>query len=340
MTRPTGAPAGNTTAPNSSLAPSTTSAPVTTAPPPTSATTTSTAVSTTVALDPMEPRLVSTVNGCVHTIEIDGSGNVWAGCDNAIYRRQGDQWLRIPVPEDALDFAVAGDGTLVAVAWRGPWNDPTFWLATWNGDAWDMVEVESAYAVASAPNGSVWAATREPAQVFRDGQWNTVAGTIGSEPGAGDDVILGGPAWLDVAVDATGGVWLSHEHGGTVFRWDGSLTRVGAGFEQIWAAPDGRLWARGAAEAHGVWAVFTYGNGRWTSVTGLEGIYATDVAFDGDNGVWVATDGDGLLYGDGTTWTAIGDDSGVPSTVWSVAIDGDDVWVGTASGLVRIDRSN
>jgi len=303
-----------------------------------------------------------------------GGGRLWAGTDRGVLQR-GAEWAWIahegPVSNDVTSVA-SRDGALLVGTFdrgaslrRGQWepiplpnaevNDVALdaggvgWLATSAGlAAWDGAAArrfstlhglahEHVGAVAVAERGLLVAST-SGVQRFDGGFGPLLGGAPAATLSHPYDVVAAGDgAW----VGTLGGLWevgkgsarhLRYETGELPDNWINGVV-VGS---------DGRLWAgtydRGLAvrDADG-WHHLTEEGGLpcgWVNPGALAALP--------DGSVLVGTMGGGLLRldGRGVVQQWMPEDGLAGDDVTSIAVDGEQVWVGTRSGLSRLEVSD
>lgn len=168
---------------------------------------------------------------------------------------------------------------------------------------------------------------------------------------AGDTVsalpLLAGRVVRDIAAGA-GAVWWATETGAHVYRgsWpdgtffhlehpegrlDGQVDAVGASGSEVWWVSSGGVVAYDSQQ------------GVWLDVPGVGPFYpgeATDIAIDRAN-VWITTTG-GVwrLIREVGQWHHYDEMDGlIDRRVWTVSVEGNVVWFGTAEGITRFDWS-
>jgi len=291
----------------------------------------------------------------VRALAVAPDGALWAGTwGGGIARFDGERWVSYTIAGGP-----AGNGIQsIAVAPDGGAPGGAVWFATWGsgvsrfddlpdhaGAQWttfrsgDGLASNYIYAIAIAPDGTVWAGTTGGASRLSpaDETWAsyTVADGLGSA-----DVI-------SIAVAPDGAVWLG-TWGGGASRFGGHrwiTYRTGDGLADndvlsIVVAPDGAVWL-------GTWGggVSRYdgstAGARWTNYSTADGLASNHVralAAAPDGTLWAATEGgvSFLLPGSGawSTWTH--KDGLAADKVHAVAAGADGtLWFGTVRGVSR-----
>jgi len=279
-------------------------------------------------------------------VAVDDLGFIWVGGDGHLTRfdpRGGDS--RTWTVSDDLAFGEWLSG-LSPARGGGVWAILGDSLRWFDGERFrDVVEPPGSFpdgdtfdAVVEAPDGSLWAASNDQGLFRWDGSsWSRI-------DDAGAD---------SVAVDASGVIWFGNAReapGGAVARYDGELRRftgddspaLSGEVVSIEPLSDGTVWVgtnRGVAMFDGAsWSSFE------PTAIGLSGAVSISVGRDGT--VWAASSSGStgavrVARYDGRTWSRFGPKDGLPSeTPWLVATSvasEDGVFVGTGSGLFRLD---
>ncbi len=303
---------------------------------------------------------------------VDGGGRRWAGTDRGLVVERDGGWMWVihegPGSNDITTAAVHRGSLLVGTFDRGAWrdgralplsnaevndalidDDGVAWIATSGGLAratGDAIpDVRLFGRVHGLTNLHVGAVTRSG-----DALWvGTAAGVQRFEGGSfgapADDRVAHvydlAPEGEHVVAGTLEGLWSVRPSGATPFRYEtGELPDNWV--NGVAVAPDGRLWA-GTYDAG---LAVRDGSGGWTWL--LEG----DSVSNGwvnpgallalpDNTVLVGTMGGGLLRvgvgGEIERWTMA--DGLAGDDVTAIAVEGDVVWVGTRSGLSRLEMS-
>jgi ligand-binding sensor domain-containing protein len=195
------------------------------------------------------------------------------------------------------------------------------------------------YDVMRDPRGDIWIATWSGVNQVVGGAlqdssaWrlHTVAST---KSGLANDWVYG------LASGPDGAVWLATE---------GGLTRYRDGVWTSWKHADGlgAPWERVAGEdkERAAASVASRHHQRQRQEQGLERTgpaynpnYVVSLAVDTDGVVWAGTWGAGLSRFDGATWRSFTMADGLPGNhVFSLAISGRRIWIGTNRGLASFD---
>ena len=238
----------------------------------------------------------------VTDVATDADGEVWAATRGGVLEPRQDGW----VAHTGADGLPSSNATALALA-----EDGTVWAGTEAGvshlddGGWVVHDGEhgpgdgQVRAVEAAPDGSVWAATSEAVAQFDGRNWSrhdhgardlAVAddGTVWSTA-PGQVRAFDGVSWsvFDDHTDS-GPLHDEHDHPWAVISDDGA---VWIGTERGVSRFDGDQWER-----HSLTETVRSG-----SVT----VHA--LADDGDDGVWAATDGQGVWHTDGDGWVPASD---------------------------------
>ncbi|MBL8001768.1 MAG: hypothetical protein JNL05_07400, partial [Flavobacteriales bacterium] len=122
---------------------------------------------------------------------------------------------------------------------------------------------------------------------------------------------------------------------GALARWNGQQFkafpgRLQARVRSLCVGTDGLVWA---CDAQGRATVFTPAGQRSTRSDALKGLWVNRLVRGPGGAIWVGTN-DALLHFDGTRWTELTEDDGLPrGEVLDIAVDSTELVVGTTNGL-------
>ncbi|HKC25590.1 MAG TPA: GGDEF domain-containing protein, partial [Thermoanaerobaculia bacterium] len=304
--------------------------------------------------------------------EAEGDRVVWAATRGGLVRVHGDAVQvfdqRHGLPSSVIRNLHVG---------KSPGGAEVLWLATERGVArtpvgstpWRTASLMGAggngvFGVLVEPDGRggerLWvAASHDGVGLYEDGRWRRFDERDGSLPSSNVRLVTRVP-------DETGGdaLWIGFT--------GGELVRVHEGtpgtfrFERIatpWPKHEGQavtdLFARNTGGRHERWVatrqsgIWCFSDGRWTSfrpdrVVGQWRIskFAEQLDRDGRSWIW-ATTNQGLARWDGTVWTLLGAEVGLPDLeLLGLTLMPDEkgrplLWVGTTrNGLLRMDVSD
>jgi signal transduction histidine kinase len=176
--------------------------------------------------------------------------------------------------------------------------------------------------------GGVWVATERGVANFQDGKFRSLPVPVGKQ--------LGRVSSIARAVG--GAVWIADLDGG-VFRWhEGELSRITATWARsLYADRSGRVWI-GLRDGH----LLVYQDNPLQTLSTHDWLVGTDITsfYENKNGtLWIGTS-DGIGYVDADTFNRLPKDAGFPITrVIGILEDrSEDLWIATASGIVRVGR--
>ena len=185
--------------------------------------------------------------------------------------------------------------------------------------------------------GRIWVGTDHGTAWFENGKFHRVVGV--------PDTI-----WIAMFADAREGVWISYPGSGLFHVVAGSVVES---VPWPWFArgPDPRLCAAVADPlTGGLWLGFLHGGVAYfkdrqvrTSFSGKEGLGSDmvwNLHIDHEGTLWAATEGGLSRIKDGRV-TTLTTRNGMPcdSTKWVIEDDAFSLWLNTACGLLRIDRT-
>lgn len=162
---------------------------------------------------------------------------------------------------------------------------------------------EGVYDIARAPDGTLWLATYEGANMYQEG--------VFKEGLTNDTGLVGNTTW-DLWIDSSGTIWVDTSNGYVLTAYDGeSLTHYS----------DASISAS-YADWYDIAAVFP----QWTQVNSM--------AEAPDGSLWFGTNGNGLLHYDGIEWRIYDEADGLATgSVSAVAVDRDGrVWMDVIEG--------
>jgi ligand-binding sensor domain-containing protein len=231
--------------------------------------------------------------------------------------------------------------------WSGGWFTG---LAYYDGKSWkkyyysnSKFDDDQIYAIAIDNNNRAWVGTENGVSVFNGGSTFTRYDTATTG--------LKGKIVYTLVKGPDGKMWMSSKNGS--FNYTGISTYDGNTWVNLPGLPsklsseevtdfafhtDGTIWIAGTGisnSKNGIYKFFVPGTtGLWSS---------DDVGIDRFGNVW-ACGFDGLLKYDGSKWTMMtsGIELGIPSNTYfhAMLIDGDYIWMGTSSGLVKFSILN
>lgn len=281
----------------------------------------------------------------VSAVGVDTDGAIWAGTeDGRVYRLEGDTMVQVDA--ENLTGRVTSIAFGEADTWVGTFGSG---LYRFDGERWEQYTTAEGLhddritAVATAPDGAVWAAggaDRDALTVSRwDGtSWSNYGGPAGVEFWSQAGVV-------DLAVDAAGSVWASSAVG--LLRLD----EAWAGWEHFRVTGEGphrnQITALAISPQQTAWAGTEVGvaigeDGEWSVIQqhGGPGADITAITFAPDGSTWVGS-ANGVTRYLGDVETRYTTAEGLPSNmVTSIAVGTDGVvWVGTDAGLARLDEA-
>ena len=297
----------------------------------------------------------TSVSGKVTQISIDRNRTVWMSVNGlglfSYYPgiRQLKNWFtengRTVLPANIRSFYIDSNGE--------------FWFALYFSDLWHSDEslsgIEQVKLDGWKSNDDIMAIARNPednsvylaawrnglcSADLRKGTFSTVIGnSTGFRP-------------TGLTIDRDKGIWLSTTGG--LFRYDsvtGAVKRFGSSPEDKFSLADENATAVFIDRANGLW-VGTMSSGLNYSAEfqrnfdkyyladnePLNGCYVMDLADDRKGRIWLATEKKGLLYLD----TATGlvhryRSASLPESIFSVCYDSGKVWLGSLSGIYKLD---
>ena len=270
------------------------------------------------------------VDGGVTAIREDGAGTIWIGTDKGVGVLRGGRFE-----------AVAADAIRHAVTVLVPDPDGALWVGT-EGHGVYRVAGERAHSLSgtssldSAVVNAIFVDSRRQVWVSSsDRVWRV---TSGGHP------TVSGRTWPGVAqkfieLPTTGEV-LGYSPSGIVRYEPDRLVVVQSRVHLF--APSGPVRLRGADSLWAGMGPDLFLNGRLVySLSGTAGANITALLFDREGGIWLGTDGMGLLRLRRSLFTAYGTAEGVLArNAYVVARDSSDgVWIGSSiNGLTRVDQ--
>jgi ligand-binding sensor domain-containing protein len=238
-------------------------------------------------------------------VTIDNSGNIWAGGSyTGMYKFNGTTWTHYSTSNSTLLHSDVND--LVVDNSGYVWVANYKGVSVWNGTTFINYDTTNAgfngmtvYTLGKDNNGLIWLSSRN--------------GSFGYE----GITTYNGSAWTNL----TGFPSQLNGHEFTDFAFSSS--------NLAWLGND-----NGMANYSSSFTFYPYAT---------TGIWSSDcIAIDGTGTVW-AGGFDGLIKYNGSTWTMYGNAShfGFPSNTffYDILVDGNILWIGTAKGLLKVDRA-
>lgn len=295
------------------------------------------------------------ISGKVTQISIDRDGTVWMSVNGlglfSYYTATGElrNWFtengHTVLPANIRSFYIDGNGE--------------FWLALYFLDLWhsgaSLESIEPVRLEGWKSNDDIMAIVRNPSDNsvylaawqnglcsadLRKGTFRTVIeNRIGFRP-------------TDLAIDRDKGIWLSTTGG--LFRYDsfsGTVERFGSSPEDKFSLADENATAVFVDRSNGLW-VGTLSSGLNYSAEyqrnfdkyyladneNLKGCYVMDMSDDHKGRIWLASEKKGLLYLDTSTGLVHRyRSSTLPESIFSICCDADGVWLGSWSGIFKLD---
>ena len=270
----------------------------------------------------------------------DRAGSLWMGTRGGALARYNGARFEVLTQEHGLP---GGDVTAFAQDSRGDmWfiahgRDPAGIVGLYRYDGVALTRFDTSDGLPSGllrdldvdAGDAIWVATPKGA-VRYDGRHFT---TLTREDGVSDSDLF------SVLVDSRGRIWLG-SRSGQVTRLDSQGT---ASFDaadgltagpvvRIWEDQEGSIWFFGLGNS----GVSVYTNGsfqRYRQGKGLPEPWGA--AQDRDGRIWFTTNGSWVYRAEGSRFTRIGPDTGLPSVVaWEALVDSEGtLWFGTSAGL-------
>jgi len=218
--------------------------------------------------------------------------------------------------------------------WVGTWGDGLYQIA---GAAFAVIDRESGlpsptvWGFLDDPPDCVWLATEDAGAV----RW--CRGRVAEQLRPGHELPPGRVMELEHGAD--GSLWLATSAGLLRRSRSGAMRRftVADGLpddyvRSLQAAGGGKTWA---ATRSGLALVGDRVEERWTERDGLPDANLRGLARDRSGRLWIATHAAGLVSFDGSRFTRLSTDEGLPhARVWCVTVDSRDVvWAGTDAGV-------
>jgi len=219
-------------------------------------------------------------------IAVSGDGSVFAGTKKDVARFDGSRWSRIPLLEKDKDFRRinAVASAPDGTVWAAYWANP---VCRWKNGAWEHFSDMGGEGITFAADGTVWIGQHDGLLKYDGTAWSKYLLEPSEENTTGDP-----------AIDSEGNIWLAKPK--KLYRFDGNAWKV-------FSLPD-----------------------KWTSIHRLE--------FDQNGVLWFGTD-HGVYRLEDDFFSPFTVSDGLPDELVSalrIAPDGT-VWAGTARGLARYD---
>ena len=272
----------------------------------------------------------------VTTVAVTPDGAVWYSFGLRTWPPQGGGGVKRRMAEVITHFGlgdqlpdenvqvlkVAPDGVLWAAAGRH--------VATFNGQAWEVIELVSKYIkgivldITFARDGAVWIAS--PYELVRfDGHSCTVHYRMVHALAVAPDGSIWAAGWEGLQDSA-----LVARFDGTDWTTHSTIEQFGEGVGSIGVTPDGLVW--GSTAQHGMVCFDGEGWKEYTTADGLPSNHIIDVGVAPDGLLWAATD-HGVAYWEGSAWVKVDD---VPRWIRAMAFASDgSIWFGGATGSVE-----
>lgn len=291
------------------------------------------------------------VNNNIKAIDYDSQGNVWIGTSNGISVYNNGNWTTYTTSNSNLiSNSIA---VLFVDSQDNVWIGTTSGVGKFNGSTWSSLTTSnsglsnnSVRSLAEDNQGNIWFGTSGNGADKYDGSNFT---NYNTSDGLAHNFVQGisqdnnGSMWfgtsLGVSKMTSGGSWTTYDDNNSNITSDAlninDLTVDSTGL--IWGGSSKGLSSTGGGIPHydqSSWAVLNSQN------SGLVYNDVFDVAVDGTNAIWFATDGGGVSYYDyiDSIWVAFKSYHGLPNNnCQAIGFDTQgNTWVGTDNGLARI----
>ncbi|WP_043692312.1 sensor histidine kinase [Luteibacter sp. 9133] len=288
--------------------------------------------------------------GQVTALAQTADGYLWLGTQTGLYRFDGVRFERYR-PREGGDFLASSVASLYAPPSGGLWVGFRYGVASFidhdratHYAAGSGLPTATIYAMASTPDGRVWAATFNGLVTLAGNRWRVVGPAMG----------LPGVRARNLAVDSAGRLWVATEQALAWLapgaqRFEVATRSVGR-INRIAEAPDGSIWVAEADD--GVRPAWNGGRDPALSGPKLH-MSSAGLLFDRDGALWVPTLGEGIRRVPHIDWLAsqtIEADSaaaerfvernGLSSDYFSAVIQDREgnIWMGGSRGLDRFRR--
>ncbi|MGM0648196.1 MAG: two-component regulator propeller domain-containing protein [Bacteroidota bacterium] len=293
----------------------------------------------------------SLVSNNISAIDYDSHGNVWIGTSNGISVYQDGNWTTYTSSNSGL---ISNSITaLLADSQDNIWIGTYSGLSKYDGSNWTSyttnnsgISNNSIRSLAEDNQGNIWMGTSGNGVDKYNGSSFT---NYNSSDGLAHDFVQG------VAADPAGNMWFGTSTGvskrtpsGTWTTYDdnnNSIPAASANLNDLTVDSAGHVWggaSKGLTTTGG--GVPHYDQNNWEIINSQNSslVYneVKDVAVDGTNAIWFATDGGGVSYFDyqDNHWVAIKSNHGLPNNnCMAVGFDiYGNTWIGTDNGLAKI----
>ncbi len=297
----------------------------------------------------------TTINSKVTQISIDRNGTVWMSVnglglfsyypDTAELKNWFTESGHTVLPANIRSFYIDGNGE--------------FWFALYFSDLWHsdaaLKSIEPVRLQGWKSSDDIMAIVRNPADnsVYL-AAWQNGLCVADLRKGVVRTIIENRTGFrpTGLALDRDKGIWLSTTGG--LFRYDsvsGTVERFGSSTEDKFSLADENATAVFIDRANGLW-VGTLSSGLNYSAEfqrnfdkyyladneSLKGCYVMDMADDRNGRIWLASEKKGLLYLDTSTGLVHRYRSSIlPESIFSICCDAGDVWLGSWSGIFKLD---
>ena len=275
---------------------------------------------------------------------LNAAGNLWIGTDTGLLQLLPDgNWTSYKA-EKIDDLAVGPVNGIAVAPDGGIWVGSLGQVARFDPET-DLVDVVYTRAeglgagmvtrMTVEEDGWLAAGTSTGASFLRDDEWTFYR--LENEPLIDNQITA-------LVQDTAGLIWIGAEGGG-VYRfnprdpagpWDNFYSELpDPSISTLYADPAGGVWV-----GHGA-GVSYYADGEWLHLADeafeLYGLYAYDMAKDSSGRLWIGSE-IGVAVWDGQEVTWLTEDDGLPAGgIRALLPEGDSIWVGTMSGLARVE---
>ncbi|NUM80887.1 hypothetical protein HUU42_08785 [bacterium] len=302
--------------------------------------------------EPMNPRSLS--DNTIWSILIDRAGTLWVGSHRGLNR--WDPFLRkFPHITTGTDALTHNDVRAITIDTSG-----ALWIGTSGGginrfekdrrtvftsDPKTGLSNDYIMAMLTTRNGTVWVATQNGLN-----RWDSARGKfIRYLNDPSDNFSLSGNLLSSLIEDDQGNVWVGTDAQGlNRLNADGTWTRFEYSESDSFGIISNNIHSLAADSSGFVWIGTNRGITRWNghfferfaigSYGGASGPDAIALIADRRGWLWIGTLGGGLICFDPASgrWIRLTTADGLPSmSAQSIALAGNDLWIGTNNGLVQ-----